>query len=90
MDVKAEVTANSWCHTARPYRFLWLDGRAAFFLLLWLLYISWQTFMVAFAAMVFFGTLEYVRLPLPIVARKCRAFLAGRKRPGRHPPRLFR
>lgn len=90
MSEPVPVTANAWCHTARPYRLLWLDGRVAFFLLLWLVYMSWQTFFAALAAAVFFGALEYTRLPLPIVFRKCRSFLAGPKRPGRQPPRLFR
>ena len=90
MSEQVSISANSWCHTARPYRLFILDGRAAFFLLIWLLYISWPTFFIAVAATVFFGLLEYLRLPLPIVFRKCRAFVAGRHRPARPPPRRFR
>lgn len=81
--------ANTWCHTARPYRFLMLDGRIFFPFFLWLVQMRWETFYFAAAATLLFGALEYARYPLPMLWRRVRATLAGRYRPARPPRRLF-
>jgi intracellular multiplication protein IcmT len=70
-------------------RFFVLDGRAALFLLIFFVHMSWWTALIAVLATLVFGFAHYLRWPLPMVWRRVRRFLAGRVRPARHKRRLY-
>lgn len=72
-----------WRDTARPARFFFVDYRAAFPLLLFLLHIEWWTFFLAVAFTLFLGLIERYGFSVTVFFRFLRATLAGRKKSAR-------
>lgn len=73
----------AWRDSARYPRFFFIDANAALPLVLFLVHIKLWTFMLALAAMAFFGVLERFNFTLPIFMRWLRSTLAGRVRVAR-------
>lgn len=70
-------TEPHWRDSARSPRFFFVDARAAFPLLLFLLHIRLWSFMLAVITMVFFGALERYGFTLTVFIRWIRSKLAG-------------
>lgn len=66
-----------WRDSARAARFFFVDARAAFPLLLWLLHMRVWSFILAIVAMTFFALLEKYGFTLSVFTRWFRNFLAG-------------
>lgn len=66
-----------WRDSARSARFFFVDYRAAFPLLLFLLHIKIWTFIVAILAMVFLAFLERYGFTVTVFLRWLRSTLAG-------------
>lgn len=66
-----------WRDSAYIARFFFVDARAAFPLLLFLLHIRWWTFIVAVSVTLFFSLIEKYGLSLVVFGRWFRNFLAG-------------
>jgi len=73
----------SWRDSARYPRFFFLDSRAVFPLLAFLLHIRIWTFVVAVLFTLFFSTLMRFGLTLPIFWRLIRSFIGGRRKMSR-------
>ena len=69
-----------WRDSARPARFWFLDCRAAFPFLLFLLHIRLWTFIVAIVAVIFFALLERYGFRVTVFGRWLRATLAGKRK----------
>ncbi len=71
-----------WRDSMRPVRFFNFDGRCAFLIPLWLLYLRWST--IIFSVIVFytFRYFEQKGLSFPAALRAFRAWIIGRDRPG--------
>lgn len=69
-----------WRDSARSPKFFFVDSRACFPLLLFLLHIRLWTFIVAVIAMLFFGILYRFGFTLSIFFRWVRASLAGKRK----------
>jgi len=70
-------TSSHWRDSARPARFFFVDYRAAFPLLLFLLHIEWWTFFAAVISMAFLGFLERYGFTVLVFLRWLRSTLAG-------------
>lgn len=70
-------TEAHWRDSARSARFFFIDARAAFPLLLFLLHIRIWSFLLALGAMLFFGALERYGFSLTVFLRWVRNILAG-------------
>ena len=66
-----------WRDSARAARFFFVDARAAFPLLLWLLHMRLWTFILAIVTMIFFALLEKYGFTLTVFVRWFRNFLGG-------------
>jgi intracellular multiplication protein IcmT len=66
-----------WRDSARPARFFFVDARAAFPLLLFVLHMRLWTFLVAIVTMVFFALLEKYGFTVVVFGRWLRNFMAG-------------
>jgi intracellular multiplication protein IcmT len=66
-----------WRDSARNVRFFFIDFRACFPLLLFLLHIRLWTFVLAVIATAFFATLERYGFTLIVFLRWIRSFVAG-------------
>ena len=66
-----------WRDSARPPRFFFIDARAAFPLLLFLLHIQVWTGAIALVSMLFFTVIERYGFTVPVFLRWFRSFLAG-------------
>ncbi len=66
-----------WRDSARQPRFFWIDARATFPLLLFLLHIRLWTFIFALTSVIFLGILEYFGFSIGVFFRLLRNVLAG-------------
>lgn len=66
-----------WRDSARNVRFFFIDFRACFPLLLFLLHIRLWTFILAVIATAFFATLERYGFTVGVFLRWIRSFIAG-------------
>jgi len=66
-----------WRDASRSPRFFFMDFRAAFPLVVFLLHITWLTFGIAVAFVIFFSILERFRFTIPIFLRWVKSTLAG-------------
>ena len=66
-----------WRDSARAARFFFVDARAAFPLLLFLLHMRWWTFGLAITAMIFFALLEKYGFTVVVFGRWLRNFMGG-------------
>ena len=72
------VDANThWRDSARAARFFFVDARAAFPLLLFLLHMRLWTFILAIVTMIFFAVLERYNFTVIVFGRWLRSFMAG-------------
>lgn len=67
----------TWRDSARNVRFFFIDFRATFPLLIFILHIRWWTFFLALFAMIFFGMLERFGFTVAVFLRWIRAYVAG-------------
>jgi intracellular multiplication protein IcmT len=73
----------AWRDTARSARFFFVDYRAAFPLLLFLLHIKFWTFFLAIGVIVCLYILERYGYTVPVFLRIVRSFLAGSRKSAR-------
>lgn len=66
-----------WRDTARPVRFFFVDYRATFPILFFIVHIRIWTFLLAVAAMVFFAMVERYGFTVTVFMRWLRAYIAG-------------
>ncbi len=66
-----------WRDSARAARFFFVDARAAFPLLLWLLHMRIWSFILAIVTMIFFALLEKYGFTLSVFVRWLKNFLGG-------------
>ncbi|OGT06921.1 MAG: phosphoesterase [Gammaproteobacteria bacterium GWF2_41_13] len=66
-----------WRDSARPVRFFFIDGKAAFPLVLFLLHIRLWTFIIAVACSLFFTVLNHFGFSPIVFFRWLRNFIAG-------------
>lgn len=71
-----------WRDTMRTVRFLNFDGRVAFMIPVWLLYLRWSTVILTFAVFYIFQFYEKRGLTFPSALRALRCWIVGRSRPG--------
>lgn len=71
-----------WRDSMRTVRFMSFDGRCAWLIPVWLLYLRWSTIIVSFLIFYVFRFLENKGLSFPASLRAFRAWLLGRERPG--------
>lgn len=69
-----------WRDSARNVRFWFLDYRATFPLLFFLLHFRLWTFALAFFAMVFFGLIERYGFTLDVFLRWLRSYIGGNRK----------
>jgi len=69
-----------WRDASRTPRFFFMDAKAAFPLILFLLHITWTTFFIALAFCIFFSILERFKFTVPVFLRWTKAQLAGTDR----------
>lgn len=69
-----------WRDSARNVRFWFLDYRATFPLLFFLLHIRIWTFLMALVAMVFFGLIERYGFTLGVFLRWLRCYIGGNRK----------
>jgi intracellular multiplication protein IcmT len=70
-----------WRNTARPVMIGFLDARACFPALVFVVYWSWPTFYIALSGVVFFAIISWFGLTVPTMARFIRRLLVGPVRP---------
>ncbi|MBQ7739220.1 MAG: IcmT/TraK family protein [Desulfovibrionaceae bacterium] len=70
----------NWRDTARPVRFFFLDARVLWGLLLWAFYMCWETFFMALAAILIFGSIEFFGLTPVAALRSLKIWLFGGER----------
>lgn len=71
-----------WRDSMRTIRFLSFDGRVAFLIPVWLLYLRWSTIIISFMVFYIFRFLENKGLSFPSALRAFRSWIIGRERPG--------
>jgi len=71
-----------WRDSMRTIRFLNFDGRVAFLIPVWLLYLRWSTIIISFLIFYIFKFLEDKGLTFPAALRALRSWALGRARPG--------
>lgn len=84
------MEANAWRNTSKTVRFFFFDGRAMFFLLIALYYISLWTLGVCIVGITILTWFEKKGYTLPNAWRKMKVWIAGNKRPAVMPRRLGR
>ena len=72
--------AGHWRDSARTPRFYFIDGRAAFPMVAFLLHIRLWTFILAVMATTFFSLLERYGFSMAVFLRWFRGFLGGRRK----------
>ena len=72
-----------WRDTMRIVRFLGFDGRVAFLIPVWMVYLRWSTIIISFIVFYVFRFLENRGLTFPAALRAFRCWLLGRERPGK-------
>jgi intracellular multiplication protein IcmT len=70
-----------WRDTGRPVRIVFLDARACFPLLVFVVYWSWPTFYVAAAGVIVFSVISWAGLTVPSTLRMIRRCFVGPFRP---------
>jgi len=76
MAAPVNFNAN-WRDSSRRVRFFFLDGNAAFPLLIFLVHISWWTFIIAFVFTIFFSILSRYGYSPRVFFRLLRCFFGG-------------
>ncbi len=71
-----------WRDSMRTIRFLSFDGRVAFLIPVWLIYLRWSTIIISFMVFYIFRFLENKGPSFPAAIRAFRAWIVGRERPG--------
>ena len=66
-----------WRDSARSVRFFIWDGKTAFPLLIFLIYMSWVTFGITIVTITFFTILNYFGYSINVFFRLLRARIAG-------------
>jgi intracellular multiplication protein IcmT len=66
-----------WRDSSRTVVFWMVDYRAAFPLLIFLLHITWWTFIFAMVTTMFFGMIEKYGFTVGVFARWLRSYIAG-------------
>ena len=66
-----------WRDSARPAKFFFVDAKAAFPLLVFLVHIKLWTFLIALVLMTFFAILNHFGYSIEVFSRIARAYLAG-------------
>ena len=66
-----------WRDSARPARFFFVDARAVFPFVIFLMHIRWWTFWFALVTMIVFTLLERYGFTVPIFLRWSRGLLVG-------------
>ena len=66
-----------WRDSARPAKFFFIDAKAAFPMILFLVHIKWWTFILAAVFMTFFTLLGRYGYSVEVFLRIFRSFLAG-------------
>ncbi len=69
-----------WRDSARTPRFFFIDSRAAFPFLLFLMHISWWTLWIALITVSFFWILERYGFTVPVFLRLARSYLGGKRK----------
>ena len=69
-----------WRDSARSPKLWIFDYRATFPLVVMMFHISWGTFFMALAVMIFFTVLSHYGFSLPVFIRVIRSFLAGKRK----------
>lgn len=69
-----------WRDTARPVRFFFLDGRVVIGMAFWLLHMSWFTFYISLASVIFFFIVERLGVTPPAALRFLKTYILGRRR----------
>jgi len=69
-----------WRDSARIPRFLGIDARSAFPLLLFLLHIKLWTFIIAVLATLFFAVIEFYGFSVSVFLRWLRGFIMGKRK----------
>ncbi|SFK90805.1 IcmT/TraK family protein [Methylocapsa palsarum] len=70
-----------WRDTGRPVKVLFLDARACFPLLVYVVYWSWTTFTIAAVGIGFFTVISWAGLTVPSTIRTLRRLFVGPLRP---------
>lgn len=77
----AKIESNAhWRDSARSIRFFIWDGKAAFPMLIFILYMRLWTLIVAVATMMFFSILNRYGFTPMVFLRWLRSFIAGRRK----------
>jgi len=69
-----------WRDSARDAKLFFIDAKATFPLVLFLLHITYWTLIVAVAMMLFFTVLNHYGFSVPVFLRWLRSTLAGRRK----------
>jgi len=69
-----------WRDSAREPRLFFIDAKAVFPMLLFLMHIRWWTFIVATMVVLFFTTLNRFGFSMVVFLRWLRSVLAGRRK----------
>ena len=69
-----------WRDSARTPRFFFMDAKAAFPLILFLLHMTMVTFLIAIGFVIFFSVLERFKFTVPIFLRWVKSQLSGTER----------
>lgn len=74
--MKTKINAH-WRDSVRPVRFFIWDGKTAFPMLIFLLYMKWETFIIAILTMIFFSFLNRYGFSLEVFWRFLRNLIVG-------------
>lgn len=76
-----DIQARNSGLTARlPLLVTSIDARALIAILIVVFHISWTSFFIFLATLIFFSVLEYLGYGVPVAARRARALIAGKNR----------
>lgn len=83
--VKYHMNADvSWRFSAHALKLWGLDGSLAVFFVLWAFWSNLYTFFLFIVVSVMLIVCEHVlKMPIPVAARRCRAWVLGKRRPSR-------
>lgn len=71
---------NAWFHTSKPIKFIMVDYRVSFFVLLFMVHMRFYTFILLILIFVFCYILELKKLSIVNAAKRLRVILAGKVR----------
>ena len=80
MIIRQPPPTAHWRDSARQLMFFFVDVKAAFPFVFFLMHMKIWTFFVAFFAMIFFVVLNYFGFSVPVFLRWLRALFAGRRK----------